>query len=34
MYYEVELVTRKKNFYKRFRVNNSKCDAILRKLDL
>ena len=28
--YEVELLTRKKNFYKNFRVSNSKCDAILR----
>ena len=27
--YELELVTRKKNFYKRFRVIKSKCDAIL-----
>ena len=27
MFYEVELVTRKKNFYKNFRVSNSKCES-------
>ena len=30
MFYEFELVIRK-NFYKNFRVSNSKCDVILRK---
>ena len=30
MFKEVELVTRKKNFYKNVRVINSKCDVILR----
>ena len=30
MFYKVELVTRKKNFFKKFRVNNSTCDVILR----
>ena len=30
MFYEVELVTQKKNFYENFRVSNSKCDVILR----
>ena len=29
MFYEGELVTQKKNFYKNLRVSNSKCDAIL-----
>ena len=29
MFYNVELVTWKKNFYKNFRVNNSKCEVIL-----
>ena len=28
IFYEVELVTRKKNFYKNFRVSNSKWDVI------
>ena len=30
MFYEVELVTRMKNFCKNIRVDNSKCDVILR----
>ena len=30
MFYKFELVTRKKNFYKKFRVSNSKFDVILR----
>ena len=30
MFYEVELVTRKKNFYENVWVSNSKCDVILR----
>ena len=30
IFYEVVLVTRKKNFSKSFRVSNSKCDLILR----
>ena len=30
MFYEAELATRKKNFYKNFWVNNSKCDVVLR----
>ena len=30
MFYEVELVTREKNFCKNFRVSNSKVDVILR----
>ena len=29
MFYEVVLVTRKKNFCKNFRVSNSNCDVIL-----
>ena len=29
MFYEVELVTRKKNFYQNFRICNSKCNIIL-----
>ena len=29
IFYEVELVTQNKNFYKYFRVSNSKCDTIL-----
>ena len=29
----MQLVTRKKNFYKHFRVSNSKCDVILRNSD-
>ena len=33
IFYKVELVTRKKNFYKHFRVSNSKCDVILRNSD-
>ena len=32
IFYKVELVTRKKNLYKHFRVSNSKCDLILRNL--
>ena len=32
MFYDVELVTRKKNLYKIVRVSNSKCDIILRNL--
>ena len=34
MFNEVELVTRKKNFYNNVRVNNSKCDVIVRNLIL
>ena len=30
MYYEIELLNRKKNFYINFQVGNSKCDIILR----
>ena len=30
MFYEVELVPRKRSFYKNFRVSNSKCDVSLR----
>ena len=30
IFYEVELVIRKKNFYKNFRVVNLKCNVILR----
>ena len=30
IFHEVELVTQRKNFYKNFRVSNSKCDVILR----
>ena len=30
MFYEVELITRKKNFYKDFQVSNSKSDVISR----
>ena len=30
IFYEVELVTRKKNFYENFRVGNSKYDVIFR----
>ena len=30
IFYKIKLVTRKKNFYKNFRVSNSKCDVILR----
>ena len=30
MFYEVEIVTQKKNFCKTFWVGNSKCDVILR----
>ena len=30
MFFEIELVTRKKNLCKKFRVSNSKCDIILR----
>ena len=30
MFYEIELVTQKKNFYKNFRVGNLTCDVILR----
>ena len=30
IFYEVKLKTRKNNFYKTFRVSNSKCDVILR----
>ena len=29
MFYEIELVTQKKNFFKSFRVSNSKFDVIL-----
>ena len=29
IFYEVELVTQNKNFYKYFRVSNSKCDTSL-----
>ena len=32
MFYEIESVTPKKNLCKNFRVNNSKCDVILRNL--
>ena len=34
MFHEVELVTRKNNFFKLFRVSNSKCDIILCNLIL
>ena len=30
IFYEVELVTRKKSFYENSRVSNSKCGVILR----
>ena len=30
IFYEIKLVARKKNFYKKFWVSNSKCDVISR----